>query len=138
MQNYNSKLRIYVFGNLLVKEDSSSLKLLPELQKKFPKIEFIVVDPNENFPPAGEKDLIILDTVLGIKEPMILNLDNFQKQGKTPVSPHDYDLLFHLLLLKKIRKLNKVRIISIPIKRRGTQSYFRKITTFLGSSIPSR
>jgi len=71
VQNYNSKLRIYVFGNLLVKEDSSSLKLLPELQKKFPKIEFIVVDPNENFPPAGEKDLIILDTVLGIKEPMI-------------------------------------------------------------------
>lgn len=90
---------------MLVKEDSSSLKLLPELQKKFPKIEFIVVDPNENFPPAGEKDLIILDTVLGIKEPMILNLDNFQKQGKTPVSPHDYDLLFHLLLLKKNQKV---------------------------------
>lgn len=45
---------------------------------------------------------------------MILNLDDFEKKKKTPISPHDYDLLFHLLLLKKIKRLKKVIIIGLP------------------------
>jgi len=106
-------MKIYVFGNPLVKEDSLPLRLLPDLEKIFPEIDFIVTDPNENFPPKGEKDLIILDTVLGIKEPMILDLDDLQKQKKTPISPHDYDLLFHLILLKKRKLIEKVTIIAL-------------------------
>jgi Ni,Fe-hydrogenase maturation factor len=109
-------MKIYVFGNPLVNKDSLPLKLLPELKKEFPKIEFIVADPNENFPPNGERDLIILDTVMGIKKPTILDLDDFQKNEKTPVSPHDYDLLFHLLLLKKTKKIREVKIIGLPEK----------------------
>lgn len=114
MSNLHLKSKIYIFGNPLIKEDSLPLRLLPDLKKHFPKIDFIITDPNENFPPDGEKDLLILDTVLGIKQPMILDLNDFQKLGKTPVSPHDYDLLFHLLLLKKRKKLKQLKIIGIP------------------------
>jgi Ni,Fe-hydrogenase maturation factor len=107
-------MKIYVFGNPLVKEDSLPLKILPDLKKLFPQIKFQIVDPNENFPPKGEKDLIILDTVIGIKKPMILDPADFIKKKKTPVSPHDYDLLFHLFLLKKTKKINEVLIIGVP------------------------
>ena len=115
-------MKIYIFGNPLIKEDSLPLMLLPKLKKRFPEIVFVVTDPNENFPPKGEVNLIIIDTVLGIKEPIVLDLDNLQKQGKTPVSPHDYDLLFHLLLLKKTKRLNKVIIIGVPEHFRGVNT----------------
>ena len=106
-------MKIYVLGNLLVKEDSLPLLMIPKLKKAFPDIDFQTVDPNENFPPEGEKNLIILDTVLGIKKPLLLDLDDFDTIKKTPISPHDYDLLFHLLLLKKIKRLEKVLIIGV-------------------------
>jgi len=117
-------MKIYLFGNPLIKKDSLPLKLLPKLKIKFPQIDFIAADPNEDFPPVGEKNIIILDTVIGIKEPKILDLDDFQTPagGKTPISPHDYDLLFHLLLLKKIKRLDKVKIIGLPLEFRGGQS----------------
>ena len=105
MSNLYRKSKIYIFGNLLVKKDSLPLSLLSELKKAFPKVEFQIVDPNENFPPNDEKNLIIIDTVFGIKKSQILDLDDFQLIKKTPVSPHDYDLLMHLLLLKKIKKI---------------------------------
>ncbi len=108
-------MKIYVFGNPLVKEDSIPLKLLPDLKKSFPKIEFIITDPNENFPPKDENNLVILDTVIGIKKPLILNLNDFDSKKNTPVSPHDYDLLFHLLLLRKLGKIRTVKIIGLPI-----------------------
>lgn len=107
-------MKIYVFGNPLVKEDSVPLGLLPDLKKLFPKVTFIITDPNENFPPKNEKDLVILDTVKGIKKPTLFNLDDFEKTKNTPVSPHDYDLLFHLLLLKKLKKIDSIKIIGIP------------------------
>lgn len=107
-------MKIYVFGNPLVKDDSIPLQILPGLKKVFPQVEFIVTDPNENFPPEGEKNLVIIDTVKGISKPEILDLDDFEKNNNTPISPHDYDLLFHLLLLKKLKKIESVRIIGIP------------------------
>lgn len=116
-------MKIYVFGNPLVKKDSIPLLILPELKKSFPKIQFIVSDPNENFPPTKETELIILDTVIGIKKPMILSLTDFQDRKSTPVSPHDYDLLFHLLLLKKLKKIKEVKIIGVP----SLPFYFKKM-----------
>ena len=89
-------MKIYVFGNPLVEEDSLAIKLIPSLQKKFPNIQFVIADPNENFPPKGEKDLIIIDTVKGIKKPRILDLVELEKISLTPISPHDYDLMLHL------------------------------------------
>jgi len=110
-------MRVYVFGNPLIKEDSWPVMMITRLKKILPQIDFKMVDPNENFPPKGEKDLIILDTVFGIKKPMVLDLDCLSlpdSKKKTPISPHDYDLLFHLVLLKKLKKINKVIIIGVP------------------------
>jgi len=110
-------MKIYVFGNLLIKEDSLPVRMINRLKKILPQIDFKMVDPNENFPPKGEKDLIILDTVFGIKKPMVLDLDFLilsDGKKKTPISPHDYDLLFHLVFLKKLKKINKVIIIGVP------------------------
>lgn len=107
-------MTIFVFGNQLLKEDSLPLKLLPQLRKDLPEIDFIVADPNENFPPKGVKDLIILDTVLGITEPRVLDLNNLKEQKTTPISPHDYDLMFHLQLLIKLKKISSVKIIAVP------------------------
>ena len=110
-------MKVYVFGNPLLKNDSLPLKILPRLKKTLSLINFEIVDPNENFPPEKEKYLIILDTVFGIKKPMVLDLDDpslsFDRK-KTMISPHDYDLLFHLLLLKKLKRINKVIIIGVP------------------------
>ena len=107
-------MKIYVFGNPLVKEDSLPLVILPTLRVCRPQINFIVVDPNENFPPENEKDLIILDAVKGISSTALLDFSDLAQVEKSPVSQHDYDLLLHLLLLKKMGKVNKVTIIGIP------------------------
>ena len=107
-------MKIYVFGNPLVPEDSLPLRLLPQLRKQFPEIHFIMVDPNENFPPEGEQDLIILDTVKGISEVTLLDYSDLALIEKSPISPHDYDLLLHLLLLKKMGRIDNVKIIGFP------------------------
>lgn len=107
-------MKIYIFGNPLIKEDSVSLLTLHFLRKKFPLVNFITVDPNENFPPQGESDLIILDVVKGVQKVMLLDYSDLASVEKSPVSPHDYDLLLHLLLLKKMGKINEVKIIGIP------------------------
>lgn len=108
-------MRIYVFGNMLIKEDNSPLLMVSILQQKFPHIQFIAVDPNENFPPETEKNVIIIDTVSGISTTLFLDFSDLKNIEKTPVSPHDYDLLLHLLLLKKIGKIDSVRIIGVPL-----------------------
>lgn len=105
-------LKVYVFGNPLVKKDSMPLKLLPELRKAFPKIEFQEMDPMEGMEKLG-RNLIILDTVKGIKGVQLIE-DLKSLEGRKIFSLHDMDLGFHLKLLKKMGILNRVRIIGIP------------------------
>lgn len=109
-------MKIYVFGNSLVKEDSGALQTMPTLQVQFPQIQFVAVDPNENFPPENEKNITILDTVSGIYSVMFFDFTDLKNVEKTPISPHDYDLLLHLLLLKKMGKIDSVKIIGLPMK----------------------
>ena len=104
-------INIYVFGNPYLKEDSAPIKILQDLRRALPDVKFIITDPNENFPPNGEKNIIILDTVKGIKKPSLLDLNHLERISKTPNSPHDYDLMFHLQLLKKLKKIEGVKII---------------------------
>lgn len=104
---------IYVVGNPLVVKDSLPLRLKPKLANKFPDIKFVEVDPTENFIP--EEKSVIIDTVVGIDKVILFNsLDDFVDSPK--ISPHDYDLGFHLKLLKKLKKINRVSIIGIPQK----------------------
>ena len=104
-------MKIYVVGNPLLSEDSIPLKLLPKLRKAFPREHFEEADPNENFIP--EEGSIIIDTIQGIDNVRWFdNLAVFQTTNS--VSPHDYDLGFHLLLLFKLKKIRAVRILGIP------------------------
>lgn len=103
--------RVYMIGNPLVSQDSLPLKILPRLRQRFPEIDFVEIDPTEEFIP--EKNSIIIDTVLGIDKVTWFNsLENFS--APKTVSPHDYDLGFHLRMLRKLGKLDKIRILGIP------------------------
>ena len=106
------KVKICVFGNPLLDFDSLPLKLVPELQKEFPEINFVVLDPNENLKPEN-KELIIIDTVKNIEEVKVLN-DLSKLETAKIFSAHDLDLSFNLKILQKIGKLNKVIIFGIP------------------------
>jgi len=103
-------MKIYVAGNKLLEQDSLPLRILPLLRKHFPKIIFEELDPSENLP---SEELIIIDTVIGIKDVKVFSdLDLFS--ANKIYSPHDYDFLFELKLNKKLGKLKKFRIIGIP------------------------
>lgn len=102
---------IYVIGNPLVKYDSLPLKLIPFLKTSFPAAEIIEADVNENFLP--KKNSVIIDTVVGVDNvTLFTTLTDFT--GPRLVTPHDYDLGFHLRLLQKLKKINKFSIIGIP------------------------
>lgn len=106
-------MKIFVFGNEISAVDNAAPSLIPELSKLFPEIQFIHADPTENW-WQGEKELVILDTVVGIDKVTAFNsLDAFQKQ--TMITPHDYDLFMDLQLMMKVGKVHRVKIIGIPI-----------------------
>jgi Ni,Fe-hydrogenase maturation factor len=105
---------ILVFGNPVFEKDSTALKLLPELKEKFPDIEFKEFDAVEDLEEVGE-NLIILDSVLGIKSPRIFDgVDSFV--DSPTYSVHDFDLPIYIKLLKKLGKVKEVTIIGVPAK----------------------
>ena len=105
-------MTVFIFGNPDVEEDSLPLKILPELRKKCPGIDFLTKDPNEDFElPEGA---VIIDAVAGLKEIRVFDsLDDFQAPPRMTL--HDFDLFGHLQLLKKLGKLpSKIKIIGVP------------------------
>lgn len=105
-------MKILVFGNPLVEEDSLAIKLIPKLKKFFPKLEFVKIDPTEGLEKFG-KDLIILDVARGIENVMLIDSVEKLKTNKV-YSMHDFDLSLNLKILKKLGKINSVKIIGIP------------------------
>ena len=127
-QVWKDNITIYVFGNPLSNHDSIPLILLPKLEKEFPQINFIHADPTENW-WRGEKNIIIIDTVAGIKKITVFDdMMSFQKQKM--VSPHDYDLYTDLALMQKVRSIHSVKIIGIPHNRPNT-NIFKQISDIL-------
>jgi len=106
-------MKVLVFGNPFLENDSLPLKLLPKLQDKFPEIEFKEIDPTEDLDKQG-RDLVILDTVEGIDTVMEINSIE-QLHANKVYSMHDFDLAYNLKLLKKIGKIDSVRIIGVPM-----------------------
>lgn len=104
-------MTVYVFGNPDLPADSLPLKILPELEKKFPQARFEVKDPNEEWDVP--EDLIVIDTVEGIKEVTVF--DDLAKFAAVPrVTMHDFDALTNLRYLQKLGKLKKIKIIGVP------------------------
>ncbi len=69
------------------------------------------IDPTENFLP--KEGSVIIDTVVGLNEVTLFkSLNDFV--DSPAVSVHDYDLLLHLKLLKKLGKIQDVVILGIP------------------------
>ena len=106
-------MKILVFGNPLLKQDSLPIKLLPKLRQLYPNIEFLEIDPVENLDKQG-KHLTIIDTIQNINKITIIeNLD--QLHTNKIYSMHDFDLALNLKLLKKLNIIESVKIIGIPM-----------------------
>ncbi|KKS29791.1 MAG: hypothetical protein UV60_C0004G0038 [Parcubacteria group bacterium GW2011_GWA2_43_11] len=92
--------------------DSLPIRLLPKLRELFPEVTFIVLDPNEEW--GVEKDMIIIDTVIGIEKVTVF--ENLEAFSKTPrVTCHDFDAYTNLQFLKKLDKIDSTYIIGIPV-----------------------
>ncbi len=104
--------KIFIFGNVLVDEDSIPLKLLPNLKQEFEEIEFVEIDPTEDLPE--EEQFIIIDTIINISEVKVLN-DIDKIESMPNYSLHDFDLGFNLKLMKKLGKVKEVTIIGVPV-----------------------
>ncbi|MCX6738603.1 MAG: hypothetical protein NT098_00940 [Candidatus Parcubacteria bacterium] len=105
------KNTIYVFGNPDLEIDSLPLRVLPVLRIHFPEIDFVVLDPNEEWKIPEE--MVMIDTVVGIKELTVFNdLKHFTEAPR--ISVHDFDAFFNLIYLQKLGKLKKIKIFGIP------------------------
>jgi len=103
-------MTIFVFGNPDLPEDSLPLRILSELQKKFPDIKFEVKDPNEEWDVPEE--LTVFDTVMGIDGVKVM--DDIKVFSVAPrVSMHDFDALTNIRYLIKLGKIKKIKIIGI-------------------------
>ena len=103
---------IYIFGNIDLSGDSLPLRILPELEEKFPEILFEIKDPNEEW--TAPENLTIIDTVSGIKEVMVF--DDLEKFSAAPrVGMHDFDALTNLRYLQKLGKIKSIKIIGLPL-----------------------
>ena len=102
---------IWLLGNLDLPQDSLPLRLRPQLVKEFPRINFVIQDPLEEWPVKDK--LIIIDTVEGLNEVRVFtSLDDFIS---TPlVTMHDFDLKNELSLRAKLGKLPPFVIIGLP------------------------
>jgi len=105
-------MKVFVFGNPDLDFDSFPLRILPELKKRLPEIDFEIKDPNEEW-GVSESELIIIDTVVGIDKPTVFeNLENFSAPPR--VSAHDFDAYTNLKYLQKLGKIKKIEIIGLP------------------------
>lgn len=118
-----NKKTIYIFGNALLDFDNAPIKLLPELQKTFPEIDFIIQDPNENLKPQ-DKELVIIDTVVGPRDVVIIN-DIDKIETASSCSMHDFDLGFNLKLLYKIGQLEKIKIYGVPMNMPADEAFLK-------------
>jgi hypothetical protein len=108
-------MKVYVFGNQDVPEDNNAIKIVHKFSKEFSEIKFITVPINTDLPFFDEKEVIILDTVSGIKKVKLITNKDFDKLVMSPRNTvHDFDLGFQLKYLQKLGKLKDIKIIGIP------------------------
>ena len=112
-------MTIYIFGNPDMETDSLPIRLLPALKSRFPDIDFVVLDPNEEW--TIPEEMIMIDTVVGIKELTVFNdLKHFTEAPR--VSVHDFDAFFNLIYLQKLGKLKKIKIFGISPEMTETEA----------------
>lgn len=130
-ESWMMKKIVYVLGNPSVDSDALPLRLQPLLQKKFPMLSFIHLDPTEELSIDSHQELILIDTVVGIDK--VIKFNDFTHWVLSPrVTLHDFDLPLSLGLMKKLGKLKNVTIIGVPVK--GEKKYIiEEIANILNS-----
>lgn len=109
-------MNVYVFGNLDYQPDSWALNLIDKLKIDFPLIIFVYVKPNQDLPFENEEKVYLLDQVEKLNKVDLISLKDFDQLQLSPrTSAHEFDLGFQLKYLKKLRKVNEVNIIGIPM-----------------------
>ena len=111
MKNKDQQV-ITVFGNETEVNDNLAVRLVPELKKKLPNIEFRIEDPTESLEPPSDP-WIILDVGVGIDEVVVIE-DLKKLDYVKGSSVHDYDVYMDLRLREKLGQLPKIKIILIP------------------------
>jgi Ni,Fe-hydrogenase maturation factor len=108
-------MNVYVFGNEYVAEDNRAIEVARELEGAIEGISFVFVNPNEDVPFVDQRHAVILDTVEGIQDVVLVEGDRIDVLVLSPRgSVHDFDLSFQLRYLKKLNRLGEVTIIGIP------------------------
>jgi len=103
-------MRVLCFGNELVDNDDTALRVCELLKGDFPNVEFIVChDPSKILEHAG--DTVILDVVKGIDHVHFID-DELLKERKL-YTLHDFDLGFFIKLVREIGGPNP-RILGLP------------------------
>lgn len=125
-------MKVYVFGNEDVPEDRSAIEAAEKLADTLEDVSFVPVKPNEDVPFVDERRVVILDTVQGIWEVVLIEGKDVDRLVLSPRgSVHDFDLAFQLRYLKKLGRLGEVVIVGIPqqgdVDYRRIQSILRKL-----------
>ena len=93
---------------------------MSNLQKLFPHVRFIHVDPTDNWVEDVKKPIII-DTVEGLDKPyLFISLSSFE-MNNFRITPHDYDLYLDLALMIKLKKIQGFSVIGVPQKPLSTK-----------------
>jgi hypothetical protein len=125
-------VKVYVFGNEDLPEDRKAIEATEELDGGVDGVSFVFVGPNEDVPFADEGQVVILDTVHGIRDVELIEGDRIDALVLAPRgSVHDFDLTFQVRYLKKIGKLGDVTIVGVPqegdVDHPRIQSILRKL-----------
>jgi Ni,Fe-hydrogenase maturation factor len=99
---------VHVFGNEYVKGDAFSHEVARHLH------EVRIVEcrsPDDLLDAEGE--MIILDVVKGIHEPVLIK-NIAQLKTRKLISLHDFDVGFFLNLMKELGMESEIKIIGIP------------------------
>lgn len=102
-------MKVYVFGNTDAPEDGRAVEVAQRLEGTMNDVSFVFVGPNEEVPFADEGRVVILDTVSGIRDVVLIpdgELDGFVLSPRATL--HDFDLAFQLKYLRKIGRLGEV------------------------------
>ena len=113
-------MKVLVFGNPLARVDSAAVKIAARLGGSLPGVEFVRFDTAEDLEKEG-KNLVILDAVVGLEKPRLVGLSELEKSAN-PLSLHGFDLIWNLLLLKKLGRLRSATIIGVPAKQPYTKN----------------
>lgn len=114
------KKTVYVLGNPLIPQDRLPIKLLPQLKKYCPQIDFKLLDPTEELPIENTREIVLIDTVISLKKVTIFHdLSYFALSPR--VTAHDFDLPLNLGILEKLGKIKNITIIGVPPKGNESQ-----------------